>query len=94
MFSNDNKPIPLSRLSLIGSKVGLADFLLFPWLDRLEACYRCLDIPPPTEADAPRLWAWLNAMRSLPAVAGDRIDSDRYFKFAQSVKADARDYDI
>lgn len=77
-----------------GSKVGLADFLVLPLIDPLEACCQCLGMPVPAEADRPRLWAWLKAMRGIPSVGEHRVDSDRYFKFAQSVKADARDYDL
>lgn len=77
-----------------GSQVGFADYYVFPLLDRLEACYLQLGLPFPSESDQPRLVAWLKAMRTLPAVQAYSIKTDRYFRFAESNKADSPDYNI
>lgn len=77
-----------------GSKVCMADFMLWPWFERLPVVNRIVPETAITPANFPHLNRWIEYMFKLPAVQNTMFDVDAHAHFLKTLRIDNNpDYD-
>jgi len=77
-----------------GSKVCMADFMLWPWFERLPVVNAIVPETKITSSNFPRLTKWIAEMYKLPAVQKTLYDATAHAHFLKSLMVDKNpDYD-
>ncbi|XP_045194100.2 glutathione S-transferase omega-1-like [Mercenaria mercenaria] len=77
-----------------GKKVCMADFMLWPWFERLQVLNSVVPETTIKDSNFPRLASWIRHMYELPAVKKTMFDKDHHAHFMKSLKIDKNpDYD-
>nr|KAG5702776.1 hypothetical protein BaRGS_003650 [Batillaria attramentaria] len=64
-----------------GDQVAFIDYMLWPWLERVEVLTRCNPVVVVSATSFPRVHAWIQVMLTLPAVKECLFDVDTHMKF-------------
>lgn len=77
-----------------GKKVCMADFMLWPWFERLPVVNAIVPETTITDSNFPRLSSWMRHMYELPAVKKTMFDKEHHAHFLKSLMVDKNpDYD-
>ncbi|XP_052815990.1 glutathione S-transferase omega-1-like [Mya arenaria] len=77
-----------------GSKVCMADFMIWPWFERLPIVNQIVPETKITPDKYPRLAQWINSMYELPAVKETKFDVESHAHFLKTLRVDKNpDYD-
>ncbi|WAR11962.1 GSTO1-like protein, partial [Mya arenaria] len=78
----------------VGSKVCMADFMIWPWFERLPIVNQIVPETKITPDKYPRLAQWINSMYELPAVKETKFDVESHAHFLKTLRVDKNpDYD-
>lgn len=67
--------------------------MIWPWLERLPVLSRMKDVRV-SESEYPKLIAYMERMKQLPAVKETYIDPENHFKFYKSYLVGEANYDM
>lgn len=77
-----------------GKKVCMADFMLWPWFERLPVVNKIVPETTITTMNYPLLATWIKHMYQLPAVKSTLFDPDSHAHFLKTLQIDKNpDYD-
>jgi len=77
-----------------GARVGMADFHLWPFYERIPAINDLLGMDLFPAATFPRMTAWFSAMENLEAVKKCRLSDEFHKRFMQSYQEGNPQYDL